>query len=53
MVLEKEMAVYERELPRLLAERQEGKHAVVVGDTYFDTWVGFDAAIRDGYRMAA
>jgi hypothetical protein len=37
-IYEKEIATYLRELPRLLAEGQEGRHALIKGDEIIGIW---------------
>jgi hypothetical protein len=47
MPLEKELATYERELPRLLAE--EGKFVLIHGEDVADTWGTYEDAIQAAY----
>lgn len=47
--LRTEMETYYRELPRLLEEGEEGRYAVVKGDTVYGAWDTFrDARQRGG-----
>jgi hypothetical protein len=43
-----EMAVYYRELPRLLDEGEAGRYAVVKGETFYGTWDTFRDARQFG-----
>ncbi len=44
-----ELSVYYRELPRLLEEGEEGRYAVVKGETFHGTWDTFRDARQYGY----
>jgi hypothetical protein len=44
-----EWQVYKRELPRLLAEGQEGKAILIKGDRVLGTFDTEDAAVQAGY----
>jgi hypothetical protein len=46
--LEKELATYQRELPRLLKEGHEGKYALIHGDQVHSLWPDEDAAYEAG-----
>jgi hypothetical protein len=48
--LEKETAVFKRELPRLLAE--EGKFALIIGDSVIGTFESYSDALQAGYAKA-
>lgn len=43
-----ELAAFERELPRLLAENQEGRWALLQGDEVFSVWDTFADAVQTG-----
>jgi hypothetical protein len=45
---ERELATYLRELPRLLAEGQAGRHVLIQGDELVGSWEGQGAAIQAG-----
>jgi len=47
-VLRTEIRTYLRELPRLLAEGHEGKHALIKGDQVLSLWDTFDDAYQAG-----
>jgi hypothetical protein len=49
MALEKEQAVYARELPKLLA--QEGKHVLIHGDTVVGVYDTYNDALKVGYEQ--
>jgi hypothetical protein len=44
-----ELSVFCRELPRLLEEGEEGRYAVVKGETFHGTWDTFRDARQYGY----
>ncbi len=48
--LEKEFETYRRELPKLLEEHQEGKHALIYGDKIEGLFDTFSDAIDAGYE---
>jgi hypothetical protein len=48
-----EMAVYYRELPRLLREGADGKYFVAKGDTGYGVWDTFHDAIQFGHHVFA
>jgi hypothetical protein len=48
--LAREWAVYKRELPRLLAEGQEGRFVLVKGDTLDGFWDDFWDAVEEGRK---
>jgi hypothetical protein len=48
MALEKELDVYARELPNLLAE--EGKFAVICGEQVVGTYASYEDALKVGYE---
>ena len=50
MALEQEMAVYEREKPRLLAEGAEGKHILIKGETIEGVFDTLEEGLTAGYR---
>jgi len=45
-----ELGVYYRELPRLLEEGEQGRYAVVKGETFHGTWDSFRDARQYGYE---
>jgi hypothetical protein len=45
-----ELGVYYRELPRLLEKGEEGRYAVVKGETFHGTWDTFRDARKYGYE---
>lgn len=47
-LIKQEVATYLRELPRLLAEGQEGRFALVKGDEVYSIWDTFDDAYQAG-----
>lgn len=47
--LEKEMATFKRELPRLLAA-SEGKFVLIQGDTVLGTFSSYEDALQIGYE---
>ncbi len=49
MVLEKELAVYRRELPNLMAHA--GKYVVIHEDHLAGTWETYQDALQEGYRL--
>ena len=49
MALEKELEAYKAKLPELAA--QEGKYALVHGDTFVDVYGSYEDALREGYRQ--
>lgn len=48
MALEKEIEIYNRELPNLLAE--QGKFVVICGETIMGTFVSYEDALKIGYE---
>ena len=48
--LEREISTSYRELPRLLAEGEEGRHVLIRGDEVFSTWDTFADAVRAGHE---
>jgi hypothetical protein len=48
-LLATELAAYQRELPRLLAEGEEGRWVLVQGDELVSVWDTFSDAIQAGY----
>jgi hypothetical protein len=50
MALEKELEVYQRELPKLLA--QAGKFAVIFDDTVVGVFATYEDALQAGYAKA-
>jgi hypothetical protein len=48
--LAREWAVYRRELPRLLAEGQEGRFVLIKGDTLHGVWDELWDAVREGRK---
>lgn len=46
--IEQEIRTYLRELPRLLAEGQEGRFVVIKGDEVLSVWDTFDDACQAG-----
>ena len=51
MALEKEMAVYEKNLPQW--KEHEGKFVLIHGDEVVDFFASYEDAIKDGYRRFA
>jgi hypothetical protein len=49
MALERELEVYQRELPRLLGEGGRGKFALVHGDSVNSVWDTWKDAVQIGY----
>lgn len=47
--LRTEMSFYFRELPRLLEEKEEGRYAVIKGETLHGVWDTFHDARQYGY----
>ncbi len=50
MALERELASYRRELPRLLEEGESGRFAVIEGDAVLSTWDTYRDALQYGYE---
>jgi hypothetical protein len=48
MELQRELAVYRKELPNLL--QHAGKYVVIQGDRVADVFTSYTDALRDGYR---
>lgn len=48
MALEKELALYEQELPNLL--KDEGKYVLIGGDRVVDVFSSYDDALKAGYK---
>jgi hypothetical protein len=48
-LLATELAAFERELPRLLSEGEDGRWVVIGGDEIAGLWDTFDDAIQAGY----
>ncbi len=48
--LRTEIETYYRELSRLLDEGEEGRYAVVKGDTVYGAWDTYRDALQDGYN---
>ncbi len=48
MALEKELETYKKILPDLKA--QEGKFALIQGETFVDTYSSYDDALKEGYK---
>jgi hypothetical protein len=48
-LLATELATYQRELPRLLSEGEEGRWVLVKGTGVISTWETFNDAIQVGY----
>jgi hypothetical protein len=48
LLLKREINTYRRELPRLLAEGEEGRFALVKGDQLIAVWDTFDDAYQAG-----
>lgn len=51
MALEQEIATYRRELPRLLAEGQEGRFVLIRGNQVAGVWNTFDDACQAGHAQ--
>lgn len=49
MSLEKEIAAYRRELPKLLDK--SGKFALVQGDSVVSVWDTYEDALQEGYKL--
>jgi hypothetical protein len=49
MALEKELATFKRELPKLL--KQSGRYALVKGENVASTWDTYRDAIQEGCRV--
>src|SRR5690349_8005516 len=49
VALEREWAVFERELPRLLAEGHKGKFVLIHGDALADIFATLEEAMAAGY----
>jgi hypothetical protein len=49
MALEKEVATYKRELPKLMANA--GKHALIQGEGVAGIWETYHDALQEGYRL--
>jgi hypothetical protein len=47
--LERELATYRRELDTL--KTQSGKYVLISGDDVLGTWVAYEDALQEGYRM--
>lgn len=50
MALEKEMATYQREASNLRS--QEGKFALIIGESVIDVFDTYEDALKQGYRTA-
>ena len=50
VALEKELEVYKKELPNLLA--QEGKYVLIYQEKVIDTFSSYEDAIKEGYKIA-
>ena len=50
MAFEHEMAAYQRELPRLLAEGEQGRHALIQGDEVISVWDTRRDALQVGHE---
>jgi hypothetical protein len=48
LAIKREIRTYRRELPRLLAEGQEGRFALIKGDEVVSVWDTFDDAYQAG-----
>lgn len=48
LLLKREINTYRRELPRLLAEGEEGKFVLIKGDQVIGVWDTFDDAYQAG-----
>src|SRR4051795_8063896 len=46
-----EINTYMREMPRLLAEGEEGHYALISGDTLYSIWETFGDALQAGYQQ--
>jgi hypothetical protein len=46
--LEKELSIYERELPNLIAD--EGKFVLIGDDKVIDVYSSYDDALKSGYK---
>ena len=51
MALEQEMAIYEREKPKLLAEGAEGKHTLIKGERIEGVFDTLEEGLTAGYRL--
>ncbi len=49
MALERELAHFEKELPRLLAEGHQGKHVLIGDDRVVGIWPTLEEALQAGY----
>ena len=47
--LQTELATYEREKPRLVAE-SEGKYALIQGDSVAGIWDTYEDTLKEGYQ---
>lgn len=50
-VLATELNTYMREMPRLLAEGEEGRYALISGDQLYTIWDTFGDALQAGYQQ--
>ena len=50
IALEKELEVYKKELPNLLA--QEAKYVLIYQEKVIDTFTSYEDAIKEGYNRA-
>lgn len=50
MTLERELEIFQRELPRLLVEGQAGKHVLIHGDLVDSVWPTWEEAVEAGYE---
>lgn len=50
MALERELATYRRELPRLLEEGESGRFVVIDGDAVLGTWDTYRDGLQYGYE---
>ena len=48
--IEKDLQIYKRELPNLLA--QEGKFVLIFKEKIIDTFVSYEDALKEGYKIA-
>jgi hypothetical protein len=48
LALQREIITYRRELPRLLAEGQEGRFVLIKGDQILSVWDTFEDAYKAG-----
>ncbi len=49
LILERELATFRRELPKLLAAGQANRYTLIFGDEVVGTWDTFDEAAEAGY----